>query len=301
MKQYTIGIIGGTGEMGRWFENFFAARGHTVLIAGRKTPLTYKDIARKSNVVILSTPLDAAVRICKDIGPMLGEEQLLTDFCSLKETIVQSMLDHSKAQVIGLHPMFGPYTDSLNGQNMILCPGRGNDWITWMEALFQNEGAFVTRMDPVVHDKYMAVVQGLIHMLSICLGKTLQKMNLTPKTLQPYSTPIFRLNMDLTGRLFAQDLGLYSSLISKNVHVKDVIDTFSDALGEGKKNMFSDSNEERIAYLENIRGFLGDFCEDALAESNTILNALYSGKDYQSRIDDTKNKKGISSIPNEMP
>ena len=279
--QYTIGIIGGTGEMGRWFEKFFTRKGHTVLIAGRRTPLTYEDVARKSNVVILSTPLDAAVGICRDIGPMLSEEQLLTDFCSLKETIVKSMLNHSRAKVIGLHPMFGPYTTSLNGQNVIVCPARGGNWLSWIEETFQNEGACVTRLDPVRHDKYMAVVQGLIHMLSICLGKTLQKMDLTPESSKPYSTPIFRLNMDLTGRLFAQDLGLFSSLISKNAHAKEVIDIFSAALEEGKETIISSSNEERLAYLEEIREFLGDFCKDALEESNTILDALYSGEKQQ--------------------
>ena len=38
----TIGIIGGTGQMGGWFEKFFGAAGYTVLISGRRTPLTYQ-------------------------------------------------------------------------------------------------------------------------------------------------------------------------------------------------------------------------------------------------------------------
>ena len=63
MKHVTIGIIGGTGGMGRWFEQFFMEKGHTVLIAGRTTELTYQELAVRSEVVILSTPLDAAVHI----------------------------------------------------------------------------------------------------------------------------------------------------------------------------------------------------------------------------------------------
>jgi len=274
MTQYTIGIIGGTGGMGRFFKKFYTDSGHRVLIAGRRTELTFGEVARKSDVVILSTPLDAAVKICKEIGPMMSAHQLLADFCSLKEKICQSMTTHSKAQVIGLHPMFGPNTKSIKGQNMIICPARGSDWIEWVEESFKEGGAFVTRLSPAEHDKYSAIVQALIHMLSICLGRTLQKMDLTPKKLEPFSTPIFRLNMDLTGRLFAQDLALFSSLISKNEHARLVIDTFSDMLDEGKAYIFSQGNEEKIAYLENIKGFLGEFCLDALAKSNTILNVL---------------------------
>ena len=35
MSNFTIGIIGGSGSMGRWFERYFKESGHTVVIAGR--------------------------------------------------------------------------------------------------------------------------------------------------------------------------------------------------------------------------------------------------------------------------
>ena len=34
----TIGILGGTGQMGQWFNKFFGAAGYTVLLSGRRTP-----------------------------------------------------------------------------------------------------------------------------------------------------------------------------------------------------------------------------------------------------------------------
>ncbi|MBM3222846.1 MAG: hypothetical protein FJZ47_03450, partial [Candidatus Tectomicrobia bacterium] len=38
----TIGILGGTGQMGHWFQRFFSAAGYTVLLSGRRTPVTYE-------------------------------------------------------------------------------------------------------------------------------------------------------------------------------------------------------------------------------------------------------------------
>ena len=51
MKQVTIGIVGGKGQMGRWFNRFFTGAGHRVVISDLKTELRPKDIAEKSDVV----------------------------------------------------------------------------------------------------------------------------------------------------------------------------------------------------------------------------------------------------------
>ncbi|MBF0397611.1 MAG: prephenate dehydrogenase/arogenate dehydrogenase family protein [Desulfobacterales bacterium] len=269
-----IGIIGGTGSMGRWFNSFFSNSGHNVLIAGRKTPLSFEELAHQSDIVILSLPLEAAIKLCKEIGPILTKDQLLMDFCSLKEKIVNSMMLNTEAEVIGTHPLFGPFTDSIKGQNVIICKGRGEKWLNFVEDEFKTKGAVVTIMDPVKHDRNMAVVQGLTHILSISLGRTLQKLNISPKEAILFSTPVFRLKIDLIARLFAQDLDLYAGLVGKNEHVPEVFNTFVSSINESAESLIKNNNP--ITYLEDIRKFLGTFCEDGLKESNEILNTLYS-------------------------
>ena len=276
MDRLNIGIIGGTGGMGRWFMRFFSEAGHNVLISGRKTEITYEDVAKKCDVVILSVPLEAAISISRRIGPVMSPDQLLMDFCSLKETILKNMLSFTSAQVTGTHPLFGPFTDSISGQNIIVCHGRGAKWLEWLEDEFTKKGAVVTHMDPLTHDRNMAVVQGLTHLLTICLGRTLQKLNMAPSDAVLYSTPVFRLKIDLLARLFAQDLDLYASLISQNTHVKDVVDTFLSAMDEANECLLSGQDRNVIHFMENIRDFLGDYCQMGLEESNKILTALYS-------------------------
>ena len=276
MTNTVIGIIGGTGNMGRWFKDFFLSAGHKVLVSGRKTSLTPSDMAKKSNIIILSMPIHAAIPTCEDIGPLLSHDQLLMDLCSLKEKILEKMLNSTQAQVIGTHPLFGPFTDSIKGQNVIICPGRGTGWLEWIEEEFQSQDAVVRRMDPITHDRNMAVVQGLTHFLTVCMGRTLQKINMAPDQAKSCSTPVFRLNIDLIGRLFSQDPELYASLIGSNRHVKDVMAIFMSAISEAKESLFSDKEGEASAYLNNIRDFFGDFCRESLQESNKILKDLYS-------------------------
>ncbi len=261
--------------MGRWFKDFFSGAGYKVLISGRKTPLTPTDMAKKSDVVILSVPLDVAIRLSEEIGPILSHDQLLMDLCSLKETILKSMLRFTQAQVVGTHPLFGPFTDSIKGQNIIVCPGRGTAWLKWLEDELRGKEAVVTRMDPVTHDRNMAVVQGLTHLLTVCMARTLQKMKMFPDEAISYSTPVFRLNINLIGRLFSQDPDLYASLIGANRHVEDVLATFMSAVDEAKESLLSGQEAGAVAYLDDIRSFLGGFCQDGLKESNKILNDLY--------------------------
>jgi len=274
-KKISIGIIGGTGSMGQWFGKFFSDAGHTVFISGRKTELTPSDIVKKCEVVILSLPLDAAIAVSEEIGPLLGDTQLLMDICSLKEKILKSMTGSTSAEVTGSHPLFGPFMDSIKGQNVIMCPGRGEQWLKWLENEFVSKGAFVTVMNPSVHDRHMAIVQGLTHFLAICMGRTLQKMNMNNSTALSCSTPVFKINYDLIGRLFAQDIGLYQNLISRNIHFGNVLDLFLSSVDEGKNSLLSGQDEKGLLFLEDVRDYFKDSCLNSLKESNKIINVLY--------------------------
>ncbi|MFO7667373.1 MAG: prephenate dehydrogenase/arogenate dehydrogenase family protein [Desulfobacterales bacterium] len=274
-RETAIGIIGGNGSMGRWFKNYFSDAGYTILVAGRKTEITYTDIINECDVIILSIPLDALVSVSEQIGPLLRKDQLLMDLCSLKETALKNMLDNTEAEVIGTHPLFGPYTDSIKGQNVVLCPGRGEKWLEWLQNEYISKGAVVTVMDPSVHDRHMAVVQGLTHFLTICVGRTLQKMDMNSDTAISCSTPVFKINYNLIGRLFAQDIGLYQNLISRNIHFGKVLDLFLSSVDEGKNSLLSGQDEKGLLFLEDVRNYFKDSCLNSLKESNKIINALY--------------------------
>jgi len=89
------------------------------------------------------------------------------------------------------------------------------------------------------------------------------------------STPVFKINYDLIGRLFAQDLGLYQNLISKNIHFSDVLDLFLSVVEEGRGSLLSGQNEKGLLFLEDIREFFQDSCRNSLDESNKFISALY--------------------------
>jgi prephenate dehydrogenase len=275
MKLKSIGIIGGKGSMGTWFKDFFEALGHGVLISDLNTLLTNEDLALGCDVVILSTSKDQAVKIAAEIGPLMGEEQIFMDFCSQKEDIVTAMTDHSKAEVVGTHPMFGPFTNGIEGQNIILCPGRGREGFTWTTQVFEAAGATVTELPARDHDRHMALVQGLTHLVTITMARTLQKMDLHPNDVFSISTPIFRINSDIIGRLFAQDPDLYTTLVGENKYVKEVLSLYCESLEEGTQAILEGDHEQGVDFLREIGEFVGSYKETALERSNKFLNILF--------------------------
>lgn len=277
MNHTIIGIIGGKGAMGFWFKNFFLDTGYEVLISDLNTKLSNTELVKQSDVVILSTPIDIAIQICEDIGPFLRKEQLLMDLCSQKEDIVKNMLDCGISEVVGVHPMFGPFTNSLKGQNIIIVQARVKKWFRWFENILEKNNGVVTIMDAMDHDKHMAFVQGLTHFLTVCMGRTMQKMNMKLKDTVSYSTPIFRLNSELLGRMFAQDLNLYATLIGENKYVKKTLSLFQESMLEVNNSLLVSNHQEGVNLLKSIQTYLGEgYCEESLEKSNEFLDVLFS-------------------------
>jgi len=274
----TIGIIGGTGRMGAWFADFFSQQGHHVLISSRKTQLTTADIAQRCDVVVLSLLYQVALEKAAEVGPMLSGDQLLMDLCSLKEKITSVMALSTKAGVIGVHPLFGPGAASMAGQNIILCPQRGKHWLEWLKEMFTDAGATVTQTDPATHDRNMALVQGLNHFLSITLGSLLEQTGTRPQELLLFTTPAFRVKMDLMARLFAQNLDMFRDLVSENPHVMDLLNTFFHTARDTAKTLCQAEPDASLAFMERIQEFLGDFCAQGLAESEAFIAPLYAAK-----------------------
>ena len=183
------GIIGGTGKMGQLFAPVFERAGYKVLVSGRSTALTNEKLADTCDIVIVSVPIRDTVRIIGGIAPLMRENQLLCDFTSLKVGPVAAML-RSKAEVIGLHPMFGPTVSSISGQTIVVCPARTTDAaLSNLTAVFTREGAVCTVTTPEEHDRMMAVVQGLTHFVTICMADSIRRMGIDIQKTEEFIEP----------------------------------------------------------------------------------------------------------------
>ncbi|MDI9570531.1 MAG: prephenate dehydrogenase/arogenate dehydrogenase family protein [Pseudomonadota bacterium] len=219
---FSIGIIGGAGGMGRWFADFFRRAGYPVVTTGRTHGPDFASLAAACPVVVVSVPMAVTEEVIGKIGPCLPRESLLMDLTSLKEGPVQAMLAASVSEVIGLHPLFGPGVSSLSGQNIAVCPARGDSWLPWLKEILEKNGARLVETTPARHDEVMAVVQALNHFLAAVLGRAIAAAGIAPEELRDFSTPVFRNRLDHLQRLLSHP-DLYAHLIAHNPYGKSAI------------------------------------------------------------------------------
>jgi prephenate dehydrogenase len=260
--------------MGTFFKKVWETGGHAVQVSGRKTSCRPQDLARNSDVVMISVPIRDTKRVIEETAPYLTERQVLCDLTSLKMEPVQAMLQ-SHAEVIGLHPMFGPNIPSLKGQTIIACPARcSRETGDTILGMLERQGAHITITTPEEHDRMMAIIQGLTHFSTLCLAETMRRMGTDIDHALKCTSPIYRIEMGLIGRLLGQDPDLYGDLLTMNPFIPPMLAEFKQAtllldeiIRKGDKKAF------RAFFSENSSKF-APYSARATMETDAIIEFL---------------------------
>ena len=265
--------------MGQWFKRFFESLGNEVLIASRNTKLTPVECVSSSDIVIISVPINITVNVIKEIGKYVKKDGLLMDLTSIKEEPVNAMLKYSNCEVIGCHPVFGPSTTKIKNQTIVLCPARGKKWHPIITEMFERQSAKVKITTPKKHDEIMAVIQGLTHfsIMSHAYAMKLLKTDINESI--EFSSPIYKLRMDMVGRILNQDSEMYADIEIMNKRTREVIKAYIDSAKKLQRIIENGEREAFIRYFKSASDFLGDFREEAEEYSNYIIEKLVEKKE----------------------
>lgn len=259
--------------MGRLFSRLFEDLGYTVVVSDpRRGESSNEAVVETSDIVVFSVPLHETVSIIRSLVPFVRQNQLLLDFTSLKVPPVQEMLA-TPASVVGLHPMFGGRVRSFAGQTLVACPVRVDPghWQV-LRSLFESRGLRVKETTPEEHDRLMSIIQVLFHMTTMLTGRVLRELGVSISETMEYTSPSYRLEIGLLGRMFAQNSALYSAITQMNPHTGTIIDQLKTGLDlyrewfeDGRLNAFMEDFEKSAEHL-------GAFCAEAYRESSEILD-----------------------------
>ena len=236
------------------------------------TPLTPERAVEQCDIVIFAVPLHKTVEIIRKLVPHTRREQLLMDLTSLKAAPVKEMLE-SPASVVGLHPMFGGRVSSFSGQTLAACPVRiGPEQWQWLRGLFAQSGIRVKECSPDEHDRMMSIIQVLFHLTTMLIGRTLRELDIDIEETMNYTSPSYRIEMNLVGRIFAQSPELYGAITQMNPNTKEVLSALKDGL-EAYEQFYGSANLKGFMEdFERSARHLGDFCSNAYRESSEILD-----------------------------
>ncbi len=270
----TVAVIGGRGGMGRLMADFFADLGHAVMIADVETELTPETAAAVADVVLISVPIQRTVEVIRRLGPRVRPEALMMDVTSLKAEPVAEMLASCGASVVGTHPLFGPSVHSLQGQRVVVCPGRGDEWLNWLRQMFHARGLIVKEASPQEHDEAMAVVQVLTHFSTEVLGETLAGLGVPVEQTLAFTSPVYLMELLMTARHFAQSPELYAGIEMSNPAAARVTEAFVSAAERLHRLVCGRDHEGFARMFLAVRDYFGPFTDRALAQSSFLIDRL---------------------------
>jgi len=260
--------------MGQLFARIFEDAGCIVEVIGRADSGKYRDIARRCGVILISVPIDVTEKVISSITPVLEEDQLISDLTSLKMMPVAAMMA-SQAQVIGLHPLFGPNMATLSGQKMIMTPARSSqETISWFREIFAATGMSVSEATAQEHDYAMAVMQGLIHFQSMVLATTLRKLDLPISRLLPFATPNAHASLAFMARTLSQDGGLYGGMLLGNPELTEILATYTASINELQQTIASGDLHVFVREFKMNAEFAREFSDAAIPLTDHILDQV---------------------------
>jgi len=264
--------------MGAMFEQQFKRLGKTVYTSDIDTISAEKNLVTNSDLIIVSVPIDESSGVVRRISPWLRENQVLSDFCSVKSKIVPSMLN-TEAAIISTHPMFGSMPD-ISKQNIILLPVRPKKYLAKLQRLYESLGLNAVVMeDWKKHDESMSFIQGLMHFFHIVFTRTLQSKQVDLETLLSICSPVYQANFAFTCRILQRDPHLYTHILMDNPENINVLKSFIDQAQESLKLIQKKDESTFKEDFVSSRDYLGGFGEVFSDQSDFLVEKI---KEYSS-------------------
>lgn len=267
-------IVGGEGKLGGLFSQMLALSGYEVKSLDKDDWVNSEAIFDGAGLVIVTVPINITCELIAQRLTNLPNNCILADLTSIKGAPVDAMLAAHAGPVLGLHPMFGPDVGSLAKQVVVVCHGRDSEAYQWLIEQIQIWGARIVETEPTKHDKAMQLVQAMRHFSSFVYGLNLYKEEADIESLLQFSSPIYRLELAMVGRLFAQSPELYADIIFAQeeslVAISDYLDNYSQALSILK----SGNREAFVAQFEEVSRWFGDFAPQFQRESRAMLQSV---------------------------
>ncbi|KMV69143.1 chorismate mutase [bacteria symbiont BFo1 of Frankliniella occidentalis] len=263
-------IVGGKGQMGRLFEKMLTLSGYQVQILDKGDWDNAEAMLANAGMVIISVPIHLTEQVIGELPP-LAPDCILVDLASVKNKPLQAMLAAHSGPVLGLHPMFGPDSGSLAKQVVVWCDGRQPEAYQWFLEQIQVWGARLHRISAVEHDQNMGFIQALRHFATFAYGLHLAEENVQLEQLLALSSPIYRLELAMVGRLFAQDPQLYADIIMSSESNLALIKRYYQRFGEAIKLLEHGDKQAFIDSFRRVEHWFGDYAKRFQAESRTLL------------------------------
>ena len=222
-----------------------------------------KDAVNNSDLVILATPLSTFRELVEEMSPFLKKGCIITDTGSAKLTVIEDLKDilPNGVEFVPGHPIAGTeesgpdagFAELFDNRWCILTPTEDNssNAVDLVKGFWESIGSKVEIMDPMHHDKVLAITSHIPHLIAFNIVGTANNLaNVTEKEVVKYSAGGFR---DFT-RIAASDPKMWSDIFTYNSDaVLEMLDLFSNDLAKLKAAVIKKDSDLLFSNFEKTR------------------------------------------------
>jgi prephenate dehydrogenase len=215
---------------------------------------------RGADMVVLATPVTTLERQLPSVWQAADAQALLTDVGSTKASIVRAAEElgiYRPLDFVGSHPMAGSNlsgfkvarADLFSGATVILTPTdrTPTDAVKRVTEFWEAIGGRVTIMDPPTHDRAVAAISHLPHLVVDALVAAVVDMD-------PRFLDVAARGFKDTTRIAASDPVVWREIFQQNREaLGEALETFRRALGALERTLDSGDDAAIEAALERIR------------------------------------------------
>ena len=267
-------VVGGHGSMGRFFVRWFQQSDYEPRVLERDDWDKVRQLTEGIELCLLAVPIDVTTAVAEKIAPHLPAGCVLADITSLKTEPVRAMLQFYSGPVLGLHPLFGPATTTMDKQIVVVSPGRDPNASKWVLDQLTLWGNVLVETAPQEHDEIMGIVQALRHFATFAFGQFLHSRGVPIFRTLELSSPIYRLELAMVGRLFAQDPSLYSEIVFATPERQKLLKDYINSLQQNLSLIERGDKAEFTEKFREIAQWFGPFSEQAMRESTFLVEKL---------------------------
>jgi len=231
------------------------------------------EAVRGADLVILCVPVGACGAVMAKIAPHLMPGTILSDVGSTKGSVMRDVtpLLPEGVHFVPAHPMAGTeytgpdsgFASLFEGRYVIMTPAEGTDpaAIEKLREFWRRCGSMIETMDPVTHDKVVAIVSHLPHLIAFTICGTADDLSEeTRESVLKFAASGFR---DFT-RIASSDVAMWRDVFLNN--------------REAVLEMLARFTEDAQAFGRAIRRGEAGFIEDRIERGRKIRRGLIERK-----------------------
>lgn len=222
-----------------------------------------EDAVNDCDLIILATPLSTFKKLVEEMSPFLKKDCIITDTGSAKLSVIENLrgILPNNVEFIPGHPIAGTeesgpdagFAELFDNRWCILTPTEENssNAIDLIKEFWESIGSKVEIMDPLHHDKVLAITSHIPHLIAFNIVGTANNLaNVTEKEVVKYSAGGFR---DFT-RIAASDPKMWSDIFTYNSEaVLEMLELFSNDLAKLKAAVIKKDSDLLFSNFEKTR------------------------------------------------